>query len=114
MPIFFGFAMSDSMFPEFCEARREFISVAEIRAMVAAEMLTPCVNPSHVATLDIMRSRFEIDIQVPKTAPKVKLEKGDGLVVMTVTGLPRLEGRHEYTKEEIDGASFKFGYWRVI
>lgn len=32
---------------------------------------------------------------------------------MGVSGLPRLEGRHEYTQAEIDGAKFDFSLWTV-
>ena len=43
----------------------------------------------------------------------VALAAGDVLLVLSVTGLPRLTDRHEYTEAEITGASFRFGLWTV-
>jgi hypothetical protein len=33
---------------------------------------------------------------------------------MGVRGLPRLEGRHEYTEEEIAAATFSFSEYTVV
>jgi len=58
-----------------------------------------------------MRSRYGFDVPVPEKAPFANLQTGDSLVVMGVRGLPRLEGRHEYTEEEIASATFTFSVW---
>lgn len=50
---------------------------------------------------------------IPQKAPVVALKKGDRLLVMGVSGLPRLEGRHEYTAEEVAAAKFRFGLYTV-
>jgi len=46
-------------------------------------------------------------------APVVKIVAGDSLLLMTISGLPRLEGRHEYTAEEVAGAKFRFAIYSV-
>jgi hypothetical protein len=60
-----------------------------------------------------MESRFEVKVEIPAKAPSVVREHGDRLVVMGVGGLPRLEGRHEYTPEEVAGAMFTFSVFSV-
>jgi hypothetical protein len=112
MATFFGFAIADSMFPATCQVARSAITVEEVKEKLSnCEM---CLNPSHVPTIDAARNKFGLDIQVPEKAPQVKLASGDEVIVMSVRGLPRLEGRHEYTQEEIDNATFSFGLWTVL
>ena len=113
MTTFFGFALADSMFQGDCEISRRSIEPATVQAMAEAGELTPCLNPSHAATIDAMRSRFGIDAVIPETPARVSLGSGDRLVVMGVRGLPRLTDRHEYTEEEIASASFTFSVYTV-
>lgn len=112
---YFGFGMADGMFggevlasrrPLTAEGAREFIET------VQAENI--CLNPSHQATISAMNQRFDIHCEIPPRAANIKLKPGDQLLVMSPTGLPRLEGRHEYTQEEIDKAEFRFGLWTVL
>lgn len=112
--VYFGFAISDSMFPSDCALRKSAITATEVRELAAAGKFTPCLNPSHVATIEAMRAKFGIDVAIPEKAPLVEVKLDDALVVMSVRGLPRLEGRHEYTEEEIGKAEFKFSIWKVI
>jgi len=81
---------------------------------VKAEMpeLQSCCNPSHNATLIALREKFGIEVPVPATPPRVTLTDGDSIIVLQVSGLPRLTDRHEYTPEEIDRA--KFSFLRVV
>lgn len=110
--VYFGFAIADNMFPSNCEVTRWDISVEGARDVIA-EGVVPCLNPSHALTIDVMRTRYGINVPIPEKAPVVKLEPGDCILVMGVSGLPRLEGRHEYTPEEVKGAKFRFGLWKV-
>lgn len=108
--LYFGFGIAPSMFPD------GFIMKSTMAAELACQTLKeqqviPCLNPSHKATIDAMRSRFGINVEIPDRAPQVKLGEGDHLLVMGVTGLPRLEGRHEYSNEEIAAAEFTFTLW---
>ena len=111
---FFGFALADSMFSGDCAIQRKTLTADEVGAMAEAGVLTPCLNPSHQATIDAMRSRFGIDVAIPETPPRVSLGVGDSVVVMGVRGLPRLTDRHEYTEEEIAQATFSFSVYTVI
>ncbi len=113
MKRYLGFAIADSMFPGDCIIRRRLLSVAEAKRLIEAGV-EPCLNPSHRATIDAMNSRFGIFVPIPETPPRVRLEKGDTLVIMSVRGLPRLTDRHEYTNKEIAKASFSFAEYRVI
>lgn len=108
---FFGFALADSMFTGDCNIRRRTLTADEVKAMAGA--LTPCLNPSHQATIDAMRQRFGIEVAIPETPPRVSLGVGDSVVVMGVRGLPRLTDRHEYTEEEIAQATFSFSVYTV-
>ena len=111
---FFGFALADSMFQGDCDIRRRSLTADEVGVMAQAGELTPCLNPSHQATIDAMRSRYGIEVAIPETPPRVSLGAGDSVVVMGVRGLPRLTDRHEYTEEEIAQATFSFSEYTVI
>jgi hypothetical protein len=60
-----------------------------------------------------MNRRLAVTVPIPEKAPVVKLKKGDKLLVMGIGGLPRLEGRHEYTIEEVASATFRFGLYNI-
>jgi hypothetical protein len=109
---YFGFAIADGMFPPECEVSRRPLTVDEVKDLVVTGVVS-CCNPSHTPTIQAMRSRFGLDIAVPEKAPVVTLKRGDEVVVMSVRGLPRMEGRHEYTSEEVEKANFAFGLWKV-
>lgn len=111
MAKYFGFALADSMFNGDCIITRRSLSVDDVKAM--EQEFTPCLNPSHQATIDAMRQRFGIEVAIPEQPPRVILNSGDSVVVMGVRGLPRLTDRHEYTEEEIAGATFSFSMYTV-
>lgn len=108
---YFGFALADSMFTGDCTIRRRALTVEEVKEMV--KEFVPCLNPSHQATIDAMRARFNIDVTIPDQPPRVVLGAGDSVVVMGVRGLPRLTDRHEYTADEIAAATFAFTEYTV-
>ena len=99
------------MFTGDCVIRRKALSVEKVKAM--EEELTPCLNPSHKATIDAMRQRFGIEVEIPEQPPRVSVAPGDSVIVMGVRGLPRLTDRHEYTEEEIAAATFSFSEYTV-
>lgn len=113
---FFGFAISDSMFDGNsggnCVINRYSLSVEEVKELVA-QGVESCCNPSHLATIEAMRSRFGIEVAIPESPPRVSLGLGDSVIVMGVRGLPRLTDRHEYTKEEVASATFTFSKYVV-
>lgn len=112
--VFFGFALADSMFGAVgaCTITRRPLTVEQVAAEVAAGV-TSCCNPSHGATIDAMRQRFGLDMEIPETPPRVSLAHGDSVIVMGVRGLPRLTDRHEYTVEEVAKATFDFAEYTV-
>ena len=111
MATYFGFAVADSMFPATCNVNRRPVTADAVKADLEGAIMA--INPSHVPTIEAAKKRFGFTIEVPEKAPVVTLKSGDKVIVMSARGLPRLEGRHEYTEEEIAGATFAFGEWTV-
>ena len=117
--LYFGFALAVSMLPE-GQFSNTVISSAQATDEIsrAGEGLGICLNPSHKETIFAMEQRFGIHVPIPAAPAKVKLQRGDSLLVMGVVGLPRLSDPKrgealvsspgEYTREEIDSASFSF------
>ena len=112
--IYFGFAVADSMFEGNCTVTRKLVSPDYVRGMAEEGRLTPCLNPSHQATISAMQVRYGIDVAIPDMPPKVTLGVGDSILVMSVRGLPRLTDSHEYTDEQIDAATFSFAEYTVV
>ena len=112
--VYFGFAVADSMFQGDVEVSRSTVDLDAVKYLIR-KGITPCLNPSHAATIAAMRNKFGLDVPIPERAPQVVLEVGDRLIVMGVRGLPRLDAsRHEYTESEIDAATFSFSIWEVL
>lgn len=111
MTTFFGFAIADSMFPQTCTVTRKSLTVDEVRGKLPTAQM--CLNPSHKPTIDAAMQKYGLAITVPDKAPNIALQSGDTVIVMSVRGLSRLEGRHEYTADEIDKTKFIFGEWTV-
>ncbi len=111
---FFGFALADGMFASVgaCTITRRPLAIEQVGAKVARGVVS-CCNPSHVATIDAMRARFGLHVEIPETPPRVALVHGDSVIVMGVRGLPRLTDRHEYTAEEVAKATFEFSEYTV-
>jgi hypothetical protein len=100
------------MFPANCGIKKEAFDVVNGKAEIKAA--ATCCNPSHAATIAAANSRFGIELVTLKEPPQVALKPGDSIIVMGVRGLGRLTDRHEYTEEEIQGASFVFSKYTVI
>lgn len=111
-PTYFSFGIAPSMFPADCLIRKETLTVEQAKEVIA-EGVVSALNPSHALTIAVMQTRFGVSVEIPQKAPIVSLQYGDRLVVMGVSGLPRLEGRHEYTPEEIENAKFSFSLFTV-
>lgn len=100
------------MFPNDCNIRKQTLTVEQAKETIAAGVVS-CLNPSHKETIGVMQTRFGVNVEIPAKAPSVALTVGDRLVVMGVSGLPRLENRHEYTAAEVEGAKFAFSIFTV-
>ena len=107
MTTYFGFAFSASMLPagDVTLTKRD-LTIEEVRELLPQSKL--CLNPSHEATIRAARERFGLSVQVPERPANIRLSHGDSVIVMQVTGLPRLTDRHEYNDVEIAAASFSF------
>ena len=66
--VFFGFALADGMFEGNCSIVRRVLTVEEAKSLVE-QGVSPCLNLSHKATIDAMRSRYGIDVAIPETPP---------------------------------------------
>ena len=111
---YFGFAIADSMFPDSCSLIKRSMPLDSALLKGEIENAIPCLNPSHVATIQAMQERYGISIEIPEKPPVVNLNFGDKLIVMGVRGLPRLTDRHEYASIEIEAATFKFSLYEVV
>ncbi len=109
---YFGFGIAPSMFPPSCTIRKQTLTVEQAKEVIDAGVVS-CLNPSHKASIDVMRTRFGISVEIPPKAPSVVVQNGERALVMGVGGLPRLENRHEYTPEEVAGAKFSFALFTV-
>jgi hypothetical protein len=98
------------MFEGGCTIVRKQISSDEAREIIRAGIIS-VVNPSHEATISMMRKKFGIEVTVPPSPPKLLLRPGEKLVIMSVRGLPRLTDRHEYKSEDIDRADISFALY---
>ena len=112
MKTYFGFGIAPSMFPQTCTIRKETLFVEQAKEVIGAGVVS-CLNPSHKASIDILENRFGVKVEIPPKAPVVVVQPGERVLVMGVSGLPRLEGRHEYTEAEVAGAKFGFALFTV-
>ena len=111
---YLGFAIADSMFGNGMTVTRKVVDVIVVREMIEDGVI-PALNPTHEATINAMRTRYGLNVEIPEKAPMIKLAGGDKFIVMSVRGLPRREGgKGEYTQEEIDGGTFEFSVWEVL
>ena len=112
MKTYFGFGIAPSMFPQACTIRKETLTVEQAREVIAGGVVS-CLNPSHKSSIDVMQTRFGISVEIPPKAPSVLVQVGERVLVLGVGGLPRLEGRHEYTSEEVANAKFALALFTV-
>lgn len=114
MKTYFGFAISDSMFSGDVTIRRQPLKQSQAMKEVAEGVIS-CCNPSHAATIRVMREVFGgVGVSIPDKPPRVELRGGDSIIVMGVRGLPRMTDRHEYTAGEIAQATFSFAKYTII
>ena len=112
MKTYFGFGIAPSMFPATCTIGKRELTVEQAKEIIAGGVVA-CLNPSHKASIDVMQTRFGISVEIPQKAPSVVVQNGERALIMGVGGLPRLEGRHEYTEVEVQGARFSFSLFTV-
>lgn len=75
--LYFSFAVADSMFPANCTVTRKPLTAEEAKKVIAtATDLGVACNPSHQATITAMEKRYGCLVEIPETAPMVKLQSG--------------------------------------
>lgn len=114
MSTYFAFAIADSMFPVTCTAKRTVATVEDVKA---EKNIISALNPSHQPTIAVMQSRYGLEIEIPAVAPKVSLLTGDVIYIMSLRGLPRVEGYSQYTSEQVASATFAtfaFSKWTIL
>jgi hypothetical protein len=108
---FIGLAIADSMFAPDAFIQRKPLTVEQVKELVNEGVVSAC-NASHANTLQALETKHGIQVSA-QGAPKVNLTVGDSIIVMSVRGLPRLEGTTQYTDEQVAAATFAFGIWTV-
>lgn len=110
MTVFIGLAFSASMLqPGTVTLRKKDLTVDQVKEVIGNENIVSCANPSHKATLEALKEKYGIDIPIPSKPIRVSLSSSeDAMIVLQVTGLSRLTDRHEYTRQEIEAAEFRF------
>lgn len=110
---FVGLAMSSTMFGGDILISRKVLTADEAKERLEGDLVS-CFNPSHVATIEALRTRFGIEVEVPETAPKVTLEPGDTLIVLSARFSRRLNEGERFSLEEVNSANFEFVEYRVL
>ncbi len=110
--VFVGLAMSSTMFSGDCTISRKVLSVEEAKRLLS-ENVVSCFNPSHIATIEALNTRFGIVCEIPEVAPKVSLGQGDSLIVLSARFSRRLNEGEKFTQEEVDSANFEFVEYSV-
>ena len=74
-----------------------------------------CLNPSHKNTIREIERRYEILLPTPDSPVRIKLRKGDTMIIITSRGLPRKTGNIiEFTEEELEQATFNFSTYTLL
>ncbi len=111
---FVGLAMSSTMFQGDLLILRRELSPVEVREILARQDVVSCVNPSHKATVDALKKKFGIEVPIPDgPAPKIVLEPGDSLLVLSANFKRRLAEGEKYSPEEVEAAQYEFALYQV-
>ena len=113
--VYIGFNLGDSMFDGtqslILRKQLTFQDVQEYRR----NGVTSVVNASHKNTIAEIERRYHISLPFPDTPTRVRLQKGDALIVISSRGLPRKKGNVvEYTPEELRQAEFSFSIYILL
>lgn len=111
MTTFVSLAISDTMFPDSCDLKKETIFPETVKLLLQGDVVS-ALNPSHASTIDVIRRKFDISLPIPERAPKVALQSGDSLIVLQAQ-LPRLAEGEVHSQETVENTKIKFSLWRV-
>ncbi len=103
-----GLAMSSTMFEGDVIISRKVISADQAKEIISSREIVSCFNRSHETTIEALRTRFEIEVEIPEVAPKVTLMPGDTLIVLSARFSRRLNEGERFSIEEVNSANFEF------
>lgn len=107
-----GLAMSSTMFSGDVLISRRVLTADQAKGIISGEIVS-CFNPSHSATIEALQEKFGIVVPIPEVAPKVTLEPGDSLIVLSARFARRLNEGERFSPEEVNSASFEFVEYTV-
>lgn len=115
MATYFVCAIPDTMFSDI-EGRvvvnHKRISLEKAKELIG-EGVIACVDKSDEATMDAIRRRFWIQVEVPEDPPQVILMSGDKVIALRVRDLPQPVDRRKYSDQDLARAKFEFSLYRV-
>lgn len=113
MTNYFNLAISDTMFNGNVSLKREVMLAADFVDIVnSCSDIVSAANKYHESTLDVLFREYGLIVTIPEEPPKIRLQSGDVLYLASVTGLPRGVQR-EFTRAEVESATFTFCRWTV-
>jgi len=113
---YIGLAFFAGMLPAgTVEMVKEDLSLEQVQEAIRQGVVS-CFNPSHTASIDALREKHGIEVEIPETPTRISLESGNAIIVLQIRGLLRLSDERreqynspgEYTPEEVNSASFSF------
>lgn len=113
--VYIGFNLADSMFDgEKSLILRRQLTFQEVQEYRRRGVIS-VVNVSHRNTIQEIERRYHISLPFPDAPPRVQLEAGDAIIVISSRGLPRKTGNvFEYTPEELQQATFSFSIYILL
>jgi len=113
MAIYISLAVSATMFPVAGEIYMEECTPAQVSIAIRRRGAVSAANPSHKATLDAIKRKYNIEIPVEEKPPKVKLQDKDELIIVQAH-LPRLAEGEVHSDETVREAKITFHRWIVF
>lgn len=92
---------------------RRVLTEEDVRKRIECEKILYCFNSSHVDSVEALRKRFEIGT-LPENPPKIKLRRGNSIIVCTACFKRRLKEGDRYSEEEKNSVKFKFTEYIVL
>ena len=112
--VYVGFSIADSMFTEGdCLILRRQLELLDFKKYMQKGAIS-YINPAYKNSIAEIEKRYTITLP-PHSDERVKLQKGDSIIVISSRGLPRKTGgAFKYTPEEISRATFNFSIYTLL
>ena len=84
------------------------ISISDVKNYLLNNPII-AINPNYSNTIQLLKDKFNICIDIPKDLQKISLGVGDKLLIAQVTGLPRIGGvQDKFTDDQIASCDVRF------